>query len=240
MVRRPSPIRVVWLNPLQRDGNPIGQELLDAATEMEPEAQTVVAVLLRDIDRTAEIMELAVQLVWRKLKREVVPLTKTKFYLLRTFYRLVHRIAWREGWFIYSDPDILQIDLEEEDKVGDPDRKMLSLNATRFPDRDPERVQRRTEKARKYWDPNRRFGSANDIERMVDLFRLLQRLNDRERLILELRWIEEDDCESISQRPGMSAANVRVIACRAMRKLSPASPNEALWRDGLRGAFQCY
>jgi hypothetical protein len=219
MVVRPSPIRVVWVNPIYRDGSRIGQELLDAAAEMETEAQAVVALLVRDVNRTAEIMELAVQLAWRKLRRGAVPLTKTKFYLRKTFYRLACRIAWREGWFIYNDPDILQIDLEEEHKVGDPDRKLLGGNHTHFPDRDPERVQRRTEKARKYWEPNHRFGSADDIERMADLFRLLRRLSDRERLIVELHFIEEDDYQNISQRTAISAANVRVIAHRAMRKL---------------------
>src|SRR5262249_15944745 len=108
---------------------------------------------------------------------------------------------------------------EEEDKVGDADRKLLSGNDIYFPDRDPERVQRRTEKARKYWRTNRRFGSPDDIERMVDLFRLLKRLNERERTVLELNWMEEDDWESSGQRTGMSAGNARVIAWRAMRKL---------------------
>jgi RNA polymerase sigma factor (sigma-70 family) len=219
MVVRPPPIRVVWVNPIHRDGSRIGHELLDAAAEMEREAQAVVALLLRDVNRTAEIIELAVQLAWRNLRRGAVPPTKTKFYLRKTFYRLAHRIAWREGWFIYSDPDILQIDLEQEHKVGDADRKLLSGSSTRSPDRDPERVQRRTERALKYWERNRRFGSADDIERMTDLFRLLKRLSDKERLIVELHFLEEDDYENISQRTAISVANVRVIAHRAMRKL---------------------
>jgi hypothetical protein len=61
------------------------------------EAQAVVALLLHDVNRTAEIIELAVQLAWRNLRRGAVPPTKTKFYLRKTFYRLAHGIAGREG-----------------------------------------------------------------------------------------------------------------------------------------------
>ena len=110
---RPSSVRVFWVNPIYRDGSQIGQELLDAATAMRSEAEALTAILLRDIDRTADIMELAVHLAWRKIRQGAVPLTKARFYLRRTFYRLAYRIAWRESWFIYNDPGILQIDLEE-------------------------------------------------------------------------------------------------------------------------------
>jgi hypothetical protein len=86
MVVRPPPIRVVWVNPIHRDGSRIGQELLDGAAGIEAEAQAVVALLLRDVNRTAEIIELVVQLAGRNLRRGAVPPTKTKFYLRKTFY----------------------------------------------------------------------------------------------------------------------------------------------------------
>jgi hypothetical protein len=75
MVVLPPPVRVVWVNSIHRDGSRIGQELLDAAAEMEAEAQAVVALLLPDVNRTAEIIELAVQLAWRSLRRGAVPPT---------------------------------------------------------------------------------------------------------------------------------------------------------------------
>ena len=220
-MKRKLPTALHWINPVSNTGDAIAQELLDAAAELWPEAIAATRSLLHDRTRASEFLEMAVHSVWSRVREGAVSLENIKAYLRQAFYRLVHRAAWREGWIVYTDPDTLEIGLEEAEREGTESASLTGI--AYFQDRDAERVQRRTTKAQRYWGARNKSGSdwESAIETSADLQRLLSmsKLNDKEKTLLKLRWIEEDDFESISARTGIPAGSVRVMVHRALAKL---------------------
>jgi RNA polymerase sigma factor (sigma-70 family) len=213
------PTALHWINPVSSHGDQIAQELLDAAAELWPEATVATGTLVHDRTRTSEFLEMAVHSTWSRMRESTVSPENTKAYLRQAFYRLLHRAAWREGWMVYSDSDTLGIGLKE----GKGAESAALTGITYYQDRDAERVQRRTAKAQRYWGARNKSGydSLRAIETSADLQRLLSmsKLNEKEKTLLKLRWIEEDDFESISARTRIPVGSVRVMVHRALAKL---------------------
>ena len=200
-----------WINPVYRDGTRIDDQLIDAAQDMWPEAAFSTDRWLQDVNRTAEIMEMAVHLVWRKfLQGSIEDLSRINSYLQRTFYRLLGRIALREGWLVYDDPKILSIDRNSPELILEPKRVTSGSLSKCKPRRQAMR-----------WLGTRRsaYGTSRLIETSVQLDLMLARLSARERTLLILFWIHGDDWENISQQTGIPIGTAKVVASRALRKL---------------------
>jgi len=215
-----------WVNPLHSDGTPINNQLIEAARQMWPEAVYSTKRCLGDASRAAEIMETAVHKVWTKsLQGSIEDFGRVGGYLRKTFYHSLSRIALRESWFIYTDLKILGIDRENPHSLP-PNRKKATV---------PSSKSQRPTKARGWlWTRRGSYGNSRLIETSVQLDLLLARLGVRERTLLILSWIHEDDWENISQQTGIPIGTAKVIASRALRKLQQIAKATSNHRNNAR------
>ena len=215
-----------WINPVYRDGTLIDAQLMDAAQDMWSEAAFSTDRWLRDVNRTAEIMEMAVHAVWSKfLQGSIEDLSRINSYLQRTFYHLLARIALREGWLVYNDPKILIIDRESPEPT--PEAKKVPAGSL-------SKSKPRKKAMRWLWSRRDSFGNARLIETSVQLDLMLERLSVRERTLLILFWIHGDDWENISQQTGIPIGTAKVIASRALRKLQRIAKGTFKPRNNVR------